>query len=62
MVTKKLKEEVEAFPGIALRDYFAINALQALIQAKPHYSSGETVSVAYSYADMMLHERVHGNY
>ena len=47
----------EAQPGMTLRDYFAGQALLALIRVDPDRSHARTSDDAYRYADAMLKER-----
>ena len=53
-------QENEKFNGMLLRDYFAAQALQALIMREGKDHSGiinEITTTAYQYADDMMKER-----
>lgn len=55
----KLVPIIERFPGMSLRDYFAAQALSALIAKESHLVK-ETIALrAYAIADAMLIARNH---
>jgi len=47
--------------GMSLRDFFAAQAIQAIIQTTQHASIGLQAAMAYETADAMLAERIKKN-